>query len=303
MTSATYNKEKIIPEKDYLSLWDIAHRLANVEQNTSDPEAPPTAVVDILQSMLIAQQRSELAVVTVYGIQLKDDRYLPSWIYLNPNNEETWRYGKDHAQELYNEFITKKTERLHKHIDHHNNILIGSAPYSKKYLDKINTDKTDFAEWTLRKRLPFPNFWFHDDEIENTLLELELKVLVDDECTRLERRGICPLRNSIAQETTPNHSPDITTEQTPTKYKKDEIDVFWGTLNNQQRARILCREIATILWKNDPNLGIEDIKKNEVFLKYGGARYFSSKNTTRDWIKDLDPRPPSERVGRPRNKP
>ena len=300
MTSAANNIEKIIPAKDYLSLWDIAHRLANLEQSTSDPEAPPSAVIDVLQAMLFSQLRSELAVVTNHGIELKDDRYLPSVVYFNSDDTETWCNGYQNAVDLYLDFINQKTDPLHQYISHHNKILKASAPYSKTYLNKIYTTSSDLAEWAIREELPFPYFWFHDDEVENIQLTLKIKILVDEKCQQFESSKACPLRDLIEKDILAEHTVDEATEPLPNTYKRDAIDTFWGTLTHKQRSRILCREIASTLWKYNPTMSIEDIRRNEVFLKYGGAAHFSSKNTTRDWIKDLDTRPASERAGRPR---
>ena len=45
---------------------------------------------------------------------------------------------------------------------------------------------------------------------------------------------------------------------------------------------------------------IEDIGQHEWIQKFGNARHYTGRDTLRNWIKDLNPKPPGQRRGRPR---
>ena len=71
-------------------------------------------------------------------------------------------------------------------------------------------------------------------------------------------------------------------------------------LRNSQEDRVSCRAIAQILWSQDPDMTIEDIGQHEWIQKFGNARHYTGRDTLRNWIKDLNPKPPGQRRGRPR---
>lgn len=75
-----------------------------------------------------------------------------------------------------------------------------------------------------------------------------------------------------------------------------------GRHSNTHLDRELCRAIASTLWLLNPTLTIADIVKHDAIQRFGNGRQYTGKNTIRNWIKDLDPRPEEKRVGRPKAK-
>jgi hypothetical protein len=71
-------------------------------------------------------------------------------------------------------------------------------------------------------------------------------------------------------------------------------------LTNSQHDRIACQTIAQILWDQDPSLTVEAIQKHPWIQKFGNGAQYTGKATIRNWIKDLNPKPPEARRGRPR---
>ena len=72
-------------------------------------------------------------------------------------------------------------------------------------------------------------------------------------------------------------------------------------LKQSQSDRVAIRAVAEQLWKLNPDLNIvEMIARPEIKKDHNGAQY--AEKTIRGWIKDIDPRPPSKRVGRPPKK-
>jgi len=66
-----------------------------------------------------------------------------------------------------------------------------------------------------------------------------------------------------------------------------------------QINKIACQTIARILWAEDPNKKIADIIKHPYILKIGNGNYYKGKNTLRDWVSEVDPRPADQKTGRP----
>jgi hypothetical protein len=84
------------------------------------------------------------------------------------------------------------------------------------------------------------------------------------------------------------NSPDSTTITKGARLQKD-IDNFWASLSHKQKARIMTREIAKILWQKNENYKITELEKQEAIKEYGMAKHYPGTHTIRNWIKDLKP--------------
>ncbi len=67
---------------------------------------------------------------------------------------------------------------------------------------------------------------------------------------------------------------------------------------NSKFDSMICQAIARTLWDVHPYLTIEDMKKHKAIQIYGNGRAYSGKNTLRDWLSPVDPRPPETKTGR-----
>jgi len=62
----------------------------------------------------------------------------------------------------------------------------------------------------------------------------------------------------------------------------------------------LCQAVARTLWYIYPTMTIEAITKHKAILNYANGSIYTGKNTLRDWIREVDPRPKEQKIGRPK---
>lgn len=79
----------------------------------------------------------------------------------------------------------------------------------------------------------------------------------------------------------------------PKAYNEDEQNIKANKLHKS-----LCRAVAQTLWHLNPALTAEDIIKHHAILEFGAGKNYGGKNTIRDWIREVDPRPPEKKRGR-----
>lgn len=70
-------------------------------------------------------------------------------------------------------------------------------------------------------------------------------------------------------------------------------------LDERQEDRIRCRAIAQLLWDHDPSLTIVGIAAHPWIQRYGNAAQYRGRDTVRNWIRDLNPKPDGAKGGRP----
>ncbi len=80
-----------------------------------------------------------------------------------------------------------------------------------------------------------------------------------------------------------------------------EVDAGGKALRSSQKAKLKCQAIAQTLWHLNPKLKIEEIAKNHAIQEYGDGKMYRGKNTLRDWVSEVDPRPKEVKTG-PRSK-
>ena len=141
-----------------------------------------------------------------------------------------------------------------------------------RHLDSVLLQIDDLGIWALKQGLPFPDFCL--TQFQKELLQKQLEANKSESASTLKK----------------------------TKLNQDDADQFWHRLSNSQRSRLITRHIATELWKSDETRTIADIQRHPIVQEYCGAKHYSDKDTIRNWIKDLDPRDVSSKVGRPSKK-
>jgi hypothetical protein len=137
------------------------------------------------------------------------------------------------------------------------------------HLDSVHLQLDEFGLWTLKAGLPFPYFCLTETQKEMLLKRQQL-------------------------ESTEGES----TDDKP-KVNQEIADRFWKRLSHSQRSRLMSRSIASDLWKNDNTLTIAEIERHDGIQNFAGGKHYSDKDTIRNWIKDLDPRDPATKAGRP----
>lgn len=64
--------------------------------------------------------------------------------------------------------------------------------------------------------------------------------------------------------------------------------------------RLDCQAIAKTMWEENPSLTIAALMGAAKIAPY--AKKYRGKNTLRDWLSEIDPRPPEKKRGRPKTK-
>ena len=291
---------------DHMSLWEVAHRWGGHHPDEMGAKCLPVEVSDILNSMMRAQIDSQLWVARENGHVFKDWSYIASWKDYKPYEEQAWDGSEVHLRGLYVQYMTRVVASHDKYIHKHWGIVEGKKSIDMQYLKAIHVDRDNLANWALDESLPFPDFWFSSDEKTELINEQKIKLLIKAKFNELDSEGIEP--------------PDDLYEQVRSKYinssdeglanvlftrgrvKEKHIDEFWEKLSPNQKSRLLCRTVAADLWRKNKNLTIREITDHPMILDHCGGRSYSGKDTIRNWIKDLDPRPENQKTGRPSSK-
>lgn len=138
---------------------------------------------------------------------------------------------------------------------------IAGAKFNRKMLKEAVIDRFDFKTWCECRGIPLPEFWFPS----GWKLDFEYD----------EKIGLPGYRQLGAG--TPEDCDSLGTET-----------VGEVALRDSQEARIACRRVARVIWKENPNLLIKEVVEHEVIQKYCDAgRYVHE--TVHDWVKDLAP--------------
>lgn len=70
-------------------------------------------------------------------------------------------------------------------------------------------------------------------------------------------------------------------------------------LRQSQLDKARCQALAQMLWEENPTCTIADMIKDKRILKFGNGSQYIEK-TLHDWLKEVDPRLPENRIGRPK---
>lgn len=289
-----------------MSLWEVAHRWAGQHPDETITKYLPTEVNDILMAMMKAQIDSELWVVNETGTALKDWTYISSWEEFVPVSNQDWDGTREDLRELYLQYMERVVKRHDEYIDRHWDIVSGKQEFDKEYLKTINVDRNNLANWALDESLPFPDFWFSTDEKAELINDHQINLLIKAKFAEFNSKGVEPpddLYEQIRSKYINSSDEGLANVLfTPGRVKEEQIDEFWKKLSPNQKNRLLCRSVAADLWRKDKDLTIREITEHHMILDHCGGRYYTGKDTIRNWIKDLDPRPEDQKRGRPPSK-
>lgn len=158
--------------------------------------------------------------------------------------------------------------------------------YNRKLLKHAAIDRGAFQDWCERRSIPLPEFWFPPGWTEYRWPEEDFEPVPSepvDAVTELEPKVDASPDSS---ELTPPSSAEG--EQSSTKEPKPV-----------QLAKIVCKQIARVIWKDEPSKTIADMSKDERILKFGGGQYYSEE-VVRRWVKEAAPTDVSAKRGRPK---
>lgn len=280
---------------DHLSIWELTHRWYGFDPNSSNEDSPPLQVQDTIRLLCRALTNCEITVSNINGILLKNpanalsyEDYLEQQKELQdheaeenfnliepehekylPANNSDWNLADQFAKE-YDELYQPKVEPdftndedgyesyLYRFGRRYWELVDGLDRayklrlYEKEKLEAAHIDKPNILLFCERYDIQPPEFWFDEDVLKKF------------------------------------NSPDSTTVTKGARLQKD-IDSFWASLSHKQKARIMTREIAKILWQNNANYKITELEKHEAIQEYGMAKHYPGVHTIRNWISDLKP--------------
>lgn len=187
--------------------------------------------------------------------------------------------------------------------------------YDRKLLKWATLDRMGFHQWCERRGITPPEFWFslgwkleYDDEqfghpgcwvrhVEpdspNTVVSFAYdppytdEVLQNDD-SQSEAQADVPANEEASQ---PELEEQPTQPDTQVKNEK--------ALRDCQRIKLVCQQIASVIWLEDKTRTIPSVIKDDLIQKYGGANFYQE-DTVREWLKEVAPREVKNRRGRPR---
>lgn len=303
MESAVIVEKTFLSDTYAMSLWEVAHRWAELHPFGWRLGPLPLPVRDRLIRMMQAQLDSELWVLKPDGHAFKDWSYIRHWTDYHPYEEQQWDGTDEHKRELYLQTMNKIVKPHDNFIARHTDMVSGSKPLNRQYLKSVFVQRDNLAEWACFHDLPFPSFWFGEEEAKEFLREaLREKVIrAKVQSYYLQGKEVTDEINEQILSEIENLSDQELAKVlfSPGRVTVKDIDTFWERLSDAQRSRILCRVGAQKLWSERPDSNIEMIVHNPLIQDFCGGKYYPGKDTIRNWIKDLDPRPPEKRRGRP----
>lgn len=160
--------------------------------------------------------------------------------------------------------------------------------YNRKLLKWATLDRKDFHEWCERRGITPPEFWFSPGW------------KLDYDVEQFGHPGLW------VRHVEPEHEGDLA----HFAYERDDAhagldqdvqdaETTGAALRVSQRLKLVCQQIATVIWKEDKTRTIASVVRDELIQKYGGAAPYND-DTVREWIKEVAPLEVRNKRGRPR---
>ena len=269
----------VIPVPYVLNLWEIAHRWHGLAPD-ADPSRIPPPVQDALRFLTEKAYRHELALCDENGVVFGNDQttvdlefFIPSWM-----NEplRLWPTDPEEREKAARDLAQKVEEQ---------------APAG------IDADEARYEEWRqhYETRTRRHNEAVAQFEACFRRSQFDRELLTQRYTTQTAFRAL------LEQEGLP--FPEFWKTEyelaEPTEIKDDERNEDTRPPRASQIDKERVQAIALTLWDIDPNLTITALTKHPAILRYGNGKHYNIK-TLRQWITEVDPRPPEKKRGRPK---
>lgn len=245
---------------DHLSVWEIAHRWHDVDPNKSEPLNLQLDVQDTIRFLCKGLVNCEISVSNSNGVVLKNPQNALTFesyikVYLledDENYESTFSENeKVNHEKSYESYISNYGKRHLKLVDKLEQTY-NVRVFDRGHLERVHINQENLLQYCEEKAITPPSFWFSAEQLE-----------------QYKEDGY---ENVVKGTRT-----------------QSQIDEFWNSLNHKQKARIMSQEVAKILWKDDPTITIESLKKHSDILKFGMAANYAGEHTIRGWIAKFKP--------------
>jgi hypothetical protein len=201
--------------------------------------------------------------------------------------------------------------------------------YDRKLLRWASLSRMGFLEWCEIRGIPAPEFWFPPGwKLEFEMSEFGTHALwathvepeSDGTLSHISYESHPAFRreessNEADDEEDVPSQPDADAQPSQpvpegsevlTEEISDEPPIQPSTnteteqsLRNNQRIKIVCQQIASVIWKEDKTRSYPSVIKDQLIQKYGGAAPYED-DTVREWLKHVAPLEVKNRRGRPR---
>ena len=298
----------------HFSVWEVAHRWHGYDPNLTSELTLPLDVQDTIRLLCKLITRLDIDICNDRGIQLKNPDRFPDWDEYEKNellriNDSIKKSDNDHNElrpiehddKIYDQYCkeldnwSKPRELLTDGIE----VTFLERTYPKDLLEKIHLSVDEIEFFCQLVDYDLPTFLFSEQQIKEFRDKYKTKTTQGGH----DENEINSNDSKIEATDGSNNSPQIQKNEfsdTPEIPKSQKaIDEQWSKLQPKQSTRLICRHIASQLWDMDASITIEQMKMHDAIQIYGGAKFYSGRNTVRDWLKDLAP---NRNPGRPRNK-
>lgn len=268
------------PFIDSLSVWEIAHRWYDHDPNLTDPKALPLDTQDLLRFITRLMYHHNLSVFDKDGYEYSNASNIPSfkeydpfWGYFEDDSKPTFETEQDYIvfkSEKYGEFEREKLKFHNQYVENFEQCFRNRI-YSKQELERAHLSRYALEDMCINHQIDPPEFWFN-------------------------KKDIIRIKKSFEEE----QKIESLNEELDNSADKPPEDFYKGRHANNKLDRELCRAIAATLWDEYPDMNITQMIEHTPIQKYGNGAQYRDKDTIRNWIKDLDPRPKEKRRGRPK---
>jgi len=165
------------------------------------------------------------------------------------------------------------------------NAGVNGKSYSGELLKHAVIERWALQDWCERRTIPLPEFWFPPgctgcrSPEQDELIPTEWAELAPDHQRTSSHETVEPALPDLSG--TGEHS-----------HKQ---------LHPAQLAKIVCKQIATVIWKKSPTMTIADMCRDQRIQELGGGEYYSEE-LVRSWVKEAAPEQVSAEAGRPTKK-
>ncbi len=158
--------------------------------------------------------------------------------------------------------------------------------YNRKLMKHVVIERWAFRDWCERRSIPLPEFWFPPGWTDYRWPEEDFEPIPTG-----------PV--AVANDPKPTDAPEpLSVERaspSPTEVEKSSSK----ELRPVQLAKFVCKQIASVIWRDNPTKTIADMSKDDLILRYGGGQYYSEE-VVRRWVKEVAPPDVSAKKGRPK---
>lgn len=166
---------------------------------------------------------------------------------------------------------------------------IGGYKYNRKLLKWAVIDRHSFREWCEIRTIPLPEFWFPPGWADDYEMPEGGSQALRAYHEEPDSAGSVHIRYEPAYIDDDPNKTRITDEIPPQNVRAN------------QKTKLSCQQIASVIWKEQPDCTIASMVKDERVQKYGGADHYED-DTVHRWLKPIAPLSARRKPGRPPQK-